>query len=85
MLTMILVYSGHLDTSAATDDAIIINMKVGFDKFYKIGFTTPVYFEIENNLRDINGELQLEMPAQSDSITLYAINVSLPKGSVKSS
>ena len=83
MLAMILGYLGQSDVSAATDDSIIINMKVGFDKFYKIGYTTPVYFEIENNFRDINGELQLEMPNQSDSITLYAINVSLPKGSVK--
>lgn len=73
----------QLDVQAETDDTVKIDMKVGFDKFYKIGYTTPVYFEIENKLRDINGELQIEMPNQSDSITIYAMNVSLPKDSTK--
>jgi len=71
------------DLQAAADEAVKIDMKVGFDKFYKIGYTTPVYFEIENKLRDINGELQIEIPNQSDSITIYAMNVSLPKDSTK--
>ena len=72
----------QLDVQAA-DDAIKIDMKVGYDKFYKIGYTTPVYFEIENKLRDINGELQIEMPNQNSNITIYAMNVSLPKDSTK--
>ncbi|MGI6585491.1 MAG: hypothetical protein ACOX3L_06030 [Lutisporaceae bacterium] len=83
MLALVLGQLFQPGVQADTDDAIIINMKVGFDKFYKIGYTTPVYFEIENKLRDINGEIQLEMPSQYDSITLYAMNVSLPKDSVK--
>jgi len=73
----------HLEVFAGADDGISMEMKVGFDKFYKIGYMTPVYFEIENKLRDINGELQIEMPNQNDSITVYAMEVSLPKGSVK--
>jgi hypothetical protein len=60
-----------------------ISMKEGFDKIYKIGSSTPFYFEIENKLKDINGELQVEMPNQNDSITIYAMNVSLPKNSSK--
>ncbi len=71
------------DVQAVADDAVKVNVKVGFDKFYKIGYTTPVYFEIENKLRDINGELQIEIPNQNDSITIYAMNVSLPKASTK--
>ena len=74
MLALVLGQPFQHGVQADTDDAIIINMKVGFDKFYKIGYTTPVYFEIENKLRDINGEIQLEMPSQYDSITLYAMN-----------
>lgn len=83
MLAIVIGQLAQLDVQAAVDDAVKIDMKVGFDKFYKIGNTTPVYFEIENNLRDINGELQIEMPNRSDSITIYAINVSLPKDSTK--
>jgi hypothetical protein len=74
---------GPFEIQAEVDDAVKIDMKVGFDKFYKIGYTTPVYFEIENKLKDINGELQIEMPGQSDNITIYAMNVSLPKDSTK--
>ena len=83
MLAIVMGQLTQLDVQAAVDDEIKIDMKVGFDKFYKIGYTTPVYFEIENKLRDINGELQIEMPNQSDSITIYAMNVSLPKDSTK--
>lgn len=83
MLTMVMGLFTQPNVRAEADDAIKIDMKIGFDKFYKIGNTTPVYFEIENKLRDINGELQIEMPNRSDSITIYAMNVSLPKDSTK--
>lgn len=82
MLAVIMGQLAQIELLAA-EDAITIDMNVGFDKFYKIGYSTPVYFEIQNKLRDINGELQIEMPNQSDSITIYAINVSLPKNSTK--
>lgn len=81
-LAIVTVQSGQLEINAAAED-VTIDMKVGFDKFYKIGYATPVYFEIENRLRDINGELQLEIPDNYDSITIYAMNVSLPKDSTK--
>lgn len=83
MLAIVLGQFGRFNIQAAADEAVKIEMKVGFDKFYKIGYTTPVYFEIENKLKDMNGELQIEMPNQFDSITIYAMNVSLPKDSVK--
>lgn len=83
ILAMLVLSFAQLIVQAAAEDAVKINIKVGFDKFYKIGCKTPVYFEIENKLRDINGELQIELPIQSDSITVYAMNVSLPKNSNK--
>ncbi|HWR60209.1 MAG TPA: hypothetical protein VN580_01275 [Clostridia bacterium] len=86
LLLMLAVAAGQLpqlELHAAPDDEIKMDMKVGFDKFYKLGYITPVYFEIENKLRDINGELQIEMPNQNDSITVYAMEVSLPKDSTK--
>lgn len=86
VLLMLAVAAGQLpqlELFAAADDGIRMEMKVGYDKFYKIGYTTPVYFEIENKLRDINGELQIEMPNHDESSTVYAMEVSLPKDSVK--
>jgi len=83
MLALIIGRPAMQLLQAEAKDEIRIDMKVGFDKFYKIGFAAPVYFEIENSLRDINGELQVEMPNQYGSITIYAINVNLPRNSVK--
>lgn len=74
---------GFMPLAADADEGIVIDMKVGFNEFYKIGYSTPVYFEIQNRLRDINGELQIELPGHGNSITLYAMKVSLPKDSVK--
>lgn len=69
--------------SITVDDSIKVDMKIGFDKFYKLGYSTPFRFEVENNYRDINGELQVEIPREHDSVTVYAINVSLPNNSTK--
>ncbi len=83
ILAVLLGQLVRYDVQASAEDVVKISMQIGFDKFYKIGFTTPIHFEIENDLRDINGELQIEIPGQNNSITVYAMNVSLPKGSVK--
>lgn len=87
ILTIIaMVPEGPLSAEAQSitvDDSIKVDMKIGFDKFYKLGYSTPFRFEIENNYRDINGELQVEIPREDDSVTIYAINVSLPNNSTK--
>jgi len=68
---------------AEPDKQIKVDMKVGYDKFYKIGYSAPFYIEVENKYKDINGEIQVEIPNESNSVTLYAINVSLPNNSTK--
>ncbi|HOE56442.1 MAG TPA: hypothetical protein PLI20_02440 [Bacillota bacterium] len=82
-IIVIVIIIGIEKFEAQAADDIKIDIRVGFDKFYKIGCSTPVHFEIENKLRDINGELQIEIPNQSDSIVIYAMNVSLPRDSTK--
>jgi hypothetical protein len=76
-------YSGVL--AEGTKDGVEINMKaeVGFDGFYKLGNYAPFYFEIENKLKDINGELQIELPDEMDNLTLYTMQINLPKNSTK--
>ncbi len=65
------------------DPKITLNVEVGFDGYYKIGYYTPFYFEIENNMKDINGELQIELPDEYGNVTLYAMQVNLPNNSKK--
>lgn len=66
-------------------DEVKINMKVevGFDGFYKLSNYAPFYFEIDNKLKDINGELQVEVPDEMDNITLYTMQINLPNNSTK--
>lgn len=66
-------------------DEVKIDMKVevGFDGFYKIGSYAPFYFEIDNKLKDINGELQIELPDEMDQLTLYTMQINLPNNSSK--
>jgi hypothetical protein len=66
-------------------DEVKINMKaeVGFDGYYKLGNYAPFYFEIENKLKDINGELQIELPDEMDNLTVYAMQINLPMNSTK--
>jgi hypothetical protein len=66
-------------------DEVKINMKVdvGFDGYYKLGNYAPFYFEIDNKLKDINGELQIELPDEMDNLTVYSMQVNLPNNSTK--
>lgn len=66
-------------------DEVKINMtaEVGFDGYYKIGNYAPFYFEIENKLKDINGELQIELPDEMDNLTVYSMQINLPNNSTK--
>lgn len=77
-----LAVTAYADRST-TDQTIAIDMGIGFDKFYKLGYAVPLYFELDNKLKDFNGELQVEMPTEYETIMLYATQVSLPKDSVK--
>lgn len=63
--------------------SISLNVEVGFDGYYKLGYYAPFYFEIENKLKDINGEIQIELPDESGNVTLYAMQVNLPNNSTK--
>ncbi|MDF2519862.1 MAG: hypothetical protein K0R84_490 [Clostridia bacterium] len=69
--------------SRAEDPKINVSVEVGFDGYYKLGYYAPFYFEIENNMKDINGEIQIELPDELDNITLYSMQVNLPQNSTK--
>ncbi len=69
--------------SQADGLTIAVDMKIGFDKFYKLGYSVPLYFELDNKLKDFSGELQVELPTEYETVMLYAVPVNLPKDSVK--
>lgn len=68
--------------NATADIPIDVSVNVGFDKdnskFYKIGYLAPVQIIIDNKLKDLNGELQIETINENNNITLYAQPVNIP-------
>lgn len=76
-----MIQSSMLGVYAEGD--IKINAEIGYEGFYKLSSVVPIRIEVENNLRDINGELQVEVINGSNNLTLYAMKVSLPKGTTK--
>jgi hypothetical protein len=76
---------------AEGEEKLKITHSYGFESAYKAGSLVPVTVEIDNNLKDIDGEIQLEIPvnnmdmdgSQSDSVTIYAQGVNLPRGTKK--
>ncbi len=74
------VYGDELET-------IKIDAQVGFDKSYKPGYVTPIFITMENNSKDIEGEIQIEIPNDegygANTVTLYAIGINHPKSTVK--
>lgn len=74
------VYGDELET-------IKIDAQVGFDKSYKPGYVTPIFITMENNSKDIEGEIQIEIPNDegygANTVTLYAIGINHPKNTVK--
>lgn len=76
--------SGVYGAAAVSDDSgIAVKVQIGFGKFYKLGYPVPISIEVDNQLKDINGELQVEVPGDVNNATLYAVNVNLPKNSTK--
>lgn len=88
LLSAIIIFSMQLNSGVLAEgirDEVKINMtaEVGFDGYFKLGNYTPFYFEIENKLKDINGELQIELPDEMDNLTVYSMQINLPNNSTK--
>lgn len=67
---------------------IKISTEIGFNKVYRSGYETPVTITVENNMKDINGEIQIEIPSDIgamgvDRVDIYAIAINHPKNTTK--
>lgn len=83
---MIFMMQSHPSVFAETfkDEAKIeMKVNVGFDGYYKLGQYAPFYFEIDNKMKDINGELQVELPDEFDNVTLYTMPINISNNASK--
>jgi hypothetical protein len=87
MLTSLLLICSMLPVFGDGAD-IKISTEIGFDKVYRSDFVTPVTITVENNMKDINGEIQIEIPSSMgpmgvDMVDVYAISINHPKNTTK--
>lgn len=87
MALVIIVFSFG-KVKAGENEKIKLKVNAGFDSIYRINNTVPINIEIENNLKDINGEIQVEVDTSQmdnqNTVTIYAQNITLPNNSSKS-
>ncbi|MFD3158569.1 hypothetical protein ACFIJ5_17215 [Haloimpatiens sp. FM7330] len=79
---MILIIFG-IQYTVYAQEKITLTVDAGYNGYYKNGYTVPLNFEIKNNLKDINGELQVEIVNDKDNLTQYFKHVNLPVNSTK--
>ena len=87
LFTSLLLICGMLPVFGDGED-INISTEIGFDKVYRANFLTPITITVENNMKDIDGEIQIEIPssfgsAGVDRVNVYAIAINHPKNTTK--
>lgn len=90
-INFLLLAFGFKSVQAVENNKIDIKLEAGFDSVYKIGSKVPVSIEVNNSLREISGELQVEVekglePGTADDVNkiiIYAEKVNLPNNSTK--
>ncbi|GAA0182393.1 hypothetical protein SH2C18_47800 [Clostridium sediminicola] len=73
----------NINYNVLAEESVSIKINTGFDGIYKYGNYTPINVEIANNIKDINGELQLGIVNDNGDTTLFAKEINLPKNSTK--
>lgn len=87
LLTSILLICGMLPVFGDGAD-IKISTQIGFDRVYRKNFETPITITVENNMKDINGEIQIEIPKDMgpmgvNMVDIYTIAINHPKNTTK--
>ncbi|MCM8711792.1 hypothetical protein M2651_12285 [Clostridium sp. SYSU_GA19001] len=88
IFTVFVLLLNFRNVYAEEKEQIKLKVQAGIEGVYKVGGTVPINIEIENNMKDINGEIQIEVnTSQSDNqnnVNLYAQSINLPYNSSKS-
>lgn len=83
-----LIFISFTGIQAKAEEKLALKVEAGFNSTYKINNTVPIKVQIDNNLKNINGELQVEVETSQieyqNNVTIYAQNISLPMNSSKS-
>lgn len=83
LLTVFTILFSFPLTSYADEGKVNLNVKAGFNGNYKVGYYVPIRVEVKNTLKDIEGEVQVEVETGDRSVTIFAKLVNLPINSTK--
>lgn len=87
VFTVFIMLFGMTNVQAKEEEKIKLKVEAGIDSVYKIGNTVPINISIENNLKDINGELQIEVDTSQienqNNVNLYVQSINIPNNSLK--
>jgi len=91
LAAIIMCFGSFKTIQAAEDDKLKVSHSYGFESVYKWGTLVPITVEVDNNLKNIDGELQIELPVfnpemgitNNDNVTLYTQNINLPLNTKK--
>lgn len=85
LLALIFMCISTSKIRAAEEEKIKISSSYGFESTFKWGSLVPVTIDIENNLKNIDGELQIEVPVNTfdmgmnnNNISIYSQSINLP-------
>ncbi|MCY6371603.1 hypothetical protein [Clostridium ganghwense] len=82
-LTLFIILATFPITSYASEGKVDLNVKVGFNGSYKVGYYVPINVDINNKLKDIDGEIQVETESGNGKVTIFAKPINLPINSTK--
>ena len=86
-LTSAALYTAALPGTAHAEpeksDPVKIVVEGGYMGTAVLGSTVPLSISIVNEGPDIDGEIHVEVPVDDGSVDIYAVPISLPKGTVK--
>jgi hypothetical protein len=76
---------------AVEEDKLKVSHTYGYESVYKWGTLVPITIEIDNNLKNIDGEVQIEIPVanydmgmnNNENVTVYTQNINLPLNTKK--
>lgn len=89
-LAFTIIFFNSINVSAADEDKLKVSHSYGFESVYKTGYLVPITIEIDNNLKNIDGEVQIEVPINNfnngmtnKGVTIYSQNINLPLNTKK--
>ncbi|SCG82453.1 hypothetical protein DW1_0845 [Proteiniborus sp. DW1] len=87
LLAIILAFSLGLSGVVFAEVPFEVKTSIGFNGFYKYEYVTPINIEVKNNVKDLNGKIQVlfENTASSDKklYTAYTKDIDIAEGTTK--